>query len=559
MHRIGLALCLLVPAVTCLSAADRTALYTSPTPIPRETLDRLNLKQAWVAHIPMESKKDGIFGVQFPEADMIRFTRSGPVLTSQILVQTRSGLVVALNRSTGEIMWQARPGRAYQALQPLAVNSRTIVQTNGLDARALDRATGERLWDRQLPAGPVATPIADENQLYLALSEGKLRIYDIPDMDAYHDKLDADRRKEQKEQERKGSGSGSPKPLYTDTARPNPSVGTGSEAIRGLYRIEDRGPKLEPVWDSADYYHVNGTPFLTPTSWVLLGAKGTAVSRSRWEYKETMRFEPGTSFLLAPGTYGNMAYLGAENQKVYALNTDTGDVKWEYGNAAPIGQPPFVSEDDVYVNLERKGVMRLDRITGRPQWKNLAANAERVIAVNPKFVYALDRELRLLVLDRARGTELSRLDNRDFPMPVVNEQTDRLFLAAHDGTLVCLYDADYPRARVMKNALQDDGGKLNPLYRKLRDNANVKEGLNDKPLRTILDYFESEFKVPIIVRAEAFRDSAAMDAFLDQPVTLEKAVNVPLGQIIHMLLQKVKAKYAVRPGYLLIDLEKDAK
>ena len=50
-----------------------------------------------------------------------------------------------------------------------------------------------------------------------------------------------------------------------------------------------------------------------------------------------------------------------------------------------------------------------------------------------------------------------------------------------------------------------------------------------------------------------------MDAFLDQPVTLEKTVDSPLELVFGMMLHKVKAKYSVRSGYVLIEPDNDAK
>src|SRR5262249_8233302 len=64
------------------------------------------------------------------------------------------------------------------------------------------------------------------------------------------------------------------------------------------------------------------------------------------------------------------------------------------------------------------------------------------LAVNSKVVYATDRSRRLLMLDRARGTQLNSLDTRDFVVPIANELTDRIYLAANNGLFMCLHDRD---------------------------------------------------------------------------------------------------------------------
>src|SRR5262249_20195549 len=96
----------------------------------------------------------------------------------------------------------------------------------------------------------------------------------------------------------------------------------------------------------------------------------------------------------------------------------------------------------------RSGLFRVDRLTGETVWGN--GSADRFLAANPKFTYAMDRSNMLMVLDRKRGTELSQYCFRDFVFPVSNELTDRIYLAANDGLFVSLHDRDYPTPVEMK-------------------------------------------------------------------------------------------------------------
>ena len=79
---------------------------------------------------------------------------------------------------------------------------------------------------------------------------------------------------------------------------------------------------------------------------------------------------------------------------------------------------------DLYVTAEGKGLARLNRDTGEPLWnirkRDFSPEADRILAVNPKFVYATDGGGRMLVLDRKNGRQLSRYDVHDFVFPVVN-------------------------------------------------------------------------------------------------------------------------------------------
>ena len=87
-----------------------------------------------------------------------------------------------------------------------------------------------------------------------------------------------------------------------------------------------------------------------------------------------------------------------------------------------------------------------------------------MLAVNPKYVYAMDGVGRLMVIDREDGRVWSRYDFRDFPVPVINELTDRIYLAAHDGLIICLHDRAYATPREMKALIKpQDGGKPAPM------------------------------------------------------------------------------------------------
>jgi hypothetical protein len=132
-----------------------------------------------------------------------------------------------------------------------------------------------------------------------------------------------------------------------------------------------------------------------------------------------------------------------------------GKVTWHYVSGTPILRKPEVNDEDVFIAPKRPNLARVNRETGERIWTN--QKADRFIAANKKFVYAADPNGRLLVLDKRYGTVLSTLDTRDFVVPVSNELTDRIYLAANNGLLVCLHDKEYPKPLVMKHVKGPEG------------------------------------------------------------------------------------------------------
>src|SRR5205823_17174 len=98
----------LLLASLAAAQAERSRLYSTPSVPPREVLDRLNLREAWAIYIPTDDRRDGILSFQL--APLWRGNRA----TLQLLIQTRSGLVAALDAETGQTLWRTRIGDPYK-------------------------------------------------------------------------------------------------------------------------------------------------------------------------------------------------------------------------------------------------------------------------------------------------------------------------------------------------------------------------------------------------------------------------------------------------------------
>ncbi|MBI3408321.1 MAG: hypothetical protein HY040_08190, partial [Planctomycetes bacterium] len=129
---------------------------------------------------------------------------------------------------------------------------------------------------------------------------------------------------------------------------------------------------------------------------------------------------------------------------------------------------------------------RLDRDVGKELWQN--TQAERFLATSGKFVYALDRTGLFLVMDHARGTTLAHYDMRDWTLHLANEWTDRIYLASHDGQILCLRHKDYPDPLKMKSPPpravnpeeKKEERKEEPMEEKKEEKKDDKKDLKDK-------------------------------------------------------------------------------
>jgi outer membrane protein assembly factor BamB len=531
---IGLAFGLMAMA---LPAQERQRIYSNPAPLPREVLDRLNLEQAWRTFIPVDGRKDGFFSIQ--------------MAGNQVLVQTRVGLVVLLDAETGRTLWRAQIGLPYQPSKPVGFNSKTVFVINGTNLHALDRATGRPLWQMNLPDGITAPPLADEETLYLCGISSKIFAYQIPHPEQAPPPSTTQPR------ELAPIISGRTREGTQGSGVTTTSVSALSSA-REAYRGQAAGIEPPYLWSIFTPFRLELTPMQTSDVLMVFGQAGTVVAFSKSRPRELYRFVTAGPLVASGGQFGEEAYFGSEDATLYALNMQTGKARWRFTAGTPIFRQPRVTEEDVYVVAERKGMTRVRRATGDGLWQNVAA--DRFLASNPKFVYGLDRSGRLLVIDRVRGRTLSSYDTSDFVFPVINEQTDRLYLAANNGLIVCLHDRDYPKPYRHRLAEELVGEPPAPVPGDVEKAAALKKRLTEpvtepgaepKPLRDLLADLVKRYDLKFLVPERAFKE-ANVDPIIDVPVPLPKVENVPLGKLLQQTLDPVAATYQVVGDTILI-------
>ena len=397
--------------------------YTQAVTPRQEALDRLNLKLAWRLYLPMDGRRDSILTVQ--------------ALGDVVMVQLRSGALMAINAQTGKKQWEYVLDTPYRVTTAVGHNAKFVFAISGTRVVALDRATGQFRWEYDLGNVPSATPVADNEFLYVCLVGGKLVSYQLPKPEESGKGPAAASRREQMPTERQpGYDSLSSRGVTTSAVGP---LG-GARAYRQSIAT---GPQPNVWWSYGSGSRLEQIPLLTREAVVVAGSEGSFFALGKENGKPQYDFRTQSTIAAPPGQHGETAYVVSHDYNLYAMNMVLGRVMWQFAASSPISSQPWVTDDDIYLVPDQGGVFRLDRVTGQEIWRN--RNAHRFMAVNPKYVYAADRTGRLLVLDRASGTELGVGETRDFQVPIGNEITDRLFLAANNGLFLCLHDRAYSK------------------------------------------------------------------------------------------------------------------
>lgn len=427
MKKLTGAVVALLLTATAVGAQTPSQVYTRPVLPSSEALARLNLDLAWHVYVPTGGRRDGITTIQLQD--------------TQLFVQTRSNAIAAVNAETGVVQWRAQVGRPYSLQQPVGTNTASVFVTNGTTLYALDRGTGHLQWQLDLPTPPSSAPVAEEDRLYLNLHPGKVLSYRLP---RFRPNVPAE---PPAVKEIKTDAAAPAAPGAKPAAPASTTPPTSTPPASGRIEADRTEPDL--LKEVRLLAAIDQPPLLAPASITLIDTLGafTLLSSSRLE-RQDKRFPFEQGLAVPAEQYGGVAYLAFKDFNLYAMDLiDDHRLLWRFVAGAPFLQQPVATDTDLFIVVEGSGLHRIDRESGRVVWP--APNARgpdvaRFLAANDKLVYARDRSGRLLVLDRARGTLLSTYDLREYAVPFTNDLTDRLYLAANDGLVICLHDHSYP-------------------------------------------------------------------------------------------------------------------
>ena len=171
-----------VPPVFLLLGLTAGPVFAQKAATPdAAALDRLGLKADWSAFVPVSNRQDGLARVQ-------------PVDENQVFVQTRGGLLVALDAGTGREQWKYKFPTPFTDGFAVGVNEQFVYSVNVAKLYCHQRYTGVLEFEFNLPEGPAVGPITDGDQLFVIFTSGKLVCYDLPP--AFHTSAEAKRRAE---------------------------------------------------------------------------------------------------------------------------------------------------------------------------------------------------------------------------------------------------------------------------------------------------------------------------------------------------------------------------
>ena len=262
---------------------------------------------------------------------------SPAVTGDMVYVGTRSGVLTALDRETGEALW------AFD-LESSVVGS-PIIQAGVIyiasdDVYAIDAATGKQLW-RHTIDGDVSRPIRLSGQIISAISsDGNVNL------------ISAENGRRRLTFPLWFSTSAAP--VVSGTALVVP----GDRAFVQALDIQERDVPMEKA-----------IRFWWTKLWLWDMAPRPPLPRAYLWQNRTIGGD--TAYALGADDYS--VFLGVSevdgSRTVVALDLSTGHVRWETPAASTVFSPAILTDDSLIVGTNGAGVLAIDKLTGTLLWE----------------------------------------------------------------------------------------------------------------------------------------------------------------------------------------------
>ena len=339
--------------------------------IPEPALARHGLTRGWRAQVDLNRAIDRIAYI----------TQFDGVL----YIQTKHGMVHAMDAETGKKIWSTQIGRMSQVSLAPGVNQQYLAVINGTTLHVLDRVGGKEKFQRTLTNVPGTGPALSDTMVYVCMVNGLIEGYHLEDQ----------------------------------------------HALRWFYQSVGR---------------ITTQPVVSDGSFAWTTDKGYFYVADSDPPKVRLRVETQAEITSRPAHWTPYLYACSLSGSVYALSEETGQTVWKYPAGSSLSKQPAAIKGVVYIVPDAGGMYALDGETGAERW--FAPNIVQFCAVSATHVYGVDHLDRLTILDAERGTRLSTLPVGDVQIKLLNQQTDRIYLASDAGVVQCLHEISQPKPLV---------------------------------------------------------------------------------------------------------------
>ena len=328
----------------------------------------------------------------------------------QLFAYTKDGLSYVLTRGNGAIVRaDVVQGGNYKMMPPVVLKERVVYPTTTI-LEVFDSVTGLRLLPIDLQAAIRGGAVGEGGSVYIALDSpnggGRVRKVNL-DLTQNLDPRLPSGLMEWELQARRGGIEGAPAVhgavLYMGS--------TGGQVY--AVSVDTR----EPIWSPATPGPMNENVFDTKAG----------------IYTDLVADDSGV-------------YVATDEGRLWCLNRNTGQVKWQFFPKGPLMSAPVVAADTVYQADPVDGIVALDKVdnpeirepqhTRKPRWAS--NDISRVVAQDDKHTYAVRKNGAIVALDKASGSKRFESRRKNLDVFATNTKDGVVYAATKTGRILAI-------------------------------------------------------------------------------------------------------------------------
>ena len=231
---------------------------------------------------------------------------------------------------------------------------------------------------------------------------------------------------------------------YVVVASQTPARGFFSQPANSVWALErDTGEELWEFEGAAGQYVEGGA--LGGGLFVIGNSDGNVYALDIESGALRWTFETDHRVWAVPLIISDTVYIGSMDRHFYALNLSNGDVRWDFEGEGAFTGTPALRDGTLYVGAFDDRLYALDANTGDKRWHFAGENwFWGSPAVYDEVIYAADVNGNVYAVDAETGEQiwLEALGEPVRAGPALSKDGSQLFVGSQDGTLHSLDTAD---------------------------------------------------------------------------------------------------------------------
>jgi len=126
---------------------------------------------------------------------------------------------------------------------------------------------------------------------------------------------------------------------------------------------------------------------------------------------------------------------------VYVVGEEMGKLIWKYLTAALLTEAPVVTQRYVYQHVGGKGLLAIDRETGKLAWQ--LPDGAALLSEKGTKVYVMTKDRNLVVMDTKKKQKIAQIELPMISRWISNVDGDKIYLADDFGRIVCIKPIEY--------------------------------------------------------------------------------------------------------------------